>query len=109
MSEVSPEPWEVWHARFDFDDGKGYKYRSVIVLGIRADRSLVMMVTSSTNKLHLKHDYLIRDWREAGLDKPSIARADHIAEIPPRYLGSAGEDGLSFRPRQDHARGGAAG
>ena len=33
MSEVFPEPWEVWHARFDFDDGRGYKYRPVIVLG----------------------------------------------------------------------------
>lgn len=85
--------WEVWHARFDYDDGKGYKYRPVIVVGVRADGSLVMMVTSSTNKLHLKNDYLIQDWREAGLDKPSIARVDRIAEIPAGYLGTAGKLG----------------
>lgn len=92
MSEFAPELWEVWHARFDFD-GKGYKYRPVIVVGVRFDGSLVMMVTSATNKLSLEHDYVIRDWREAGLDKPSIARADRIAQIPASYLGTAGRIG----------------
>lgn len=93
MSEAHPQPWEIWHARFDFDDGRGYKYRPVIVLAIREDGSLVMMVTSSTNKLHLEHDYPIRDWRQAGLEKPSLARIDRIAEIPTGYLGSAGRIG----------------
>ena len=46
--------------------------------------------TSATNKLHLEHDYLIRNWKEAGLDKASIARVDRIVEIPPGYLGTAG-------------------
>ena len=98
MSDVAPAPWEVWHARFNFDGGKGYKYRPVIVLGTRAGGSLVMMVTSATNKLRLEHDYLLQDWQEAGLVKPSIARVDRIAEIPPGYLGSAGRVGrLSAR------------
>lgn len=85
-----PQLWEVWHARFDFSEGKGYKYRPVIVVGTRDDGSLAMMVTSATSKLSLEHDYLIRNWREAGLDKPSIARADRIAQIPLSYLGTAG-------------------
>lgn len=89
----TPRMWEIWHARFDYEEGDGYKYRPVIVVGVREDGSLVMMVTSSTNKLHLKHDYLLRDWREAGLDKPSIARADRVVEIPPGYLGTAGRIG----------------
>lgn len=98
---VLPQRWEVRHARFDFDDGKGYKYRPVIVLGARDDGSIVMMVTSATNKLHLEHDYPLRDWREAGLLKPSIARADRIAVIPPRYIGMAGKIGsLSERDRE---------
>lgn len=92
-NSVAPQVWEVWHARFDFSDGKGYKYRPVIVVGVRDDGSLVMMVTSATNKLHLKHDYPIRDWQEAGLDKPSIARVDRIAQIPAGYLGTAGRIG----------------
>lgn len=92
-SEVSPQLWEVWHARFNFDDGKGYKFRPVIVVGVRDDGSLAMMVTSSTNKLRLEHDHPIRDWKQAGLTKPSIARADRIAFIPPAHLGTAGRIG----------------
>ena len=98
MSSETPALWEVWHARFNFDGKRGYKYRPVIVVGVRENGSLVMMVTSATNKLRLEHDYLLQDWREAGLDKPSIARADRIAEIPPSYVGTVGKIGrLSTR------------
>lgn len=98
MSSETPALWEVWHARFNFDGKRGYKYRPVIVVGVRENGSLVMMVTSATNKLRLEHDYLLQDWREAGLDKPSIARADRIAEIPPSYVGTVGKNGrLSTR------------
>lgn len=93
MSEPRPHVWEIWHARFNYDGGKGYKYRPVIIVGTRDDGSLVMMVTSSTNKLRLEHDYVIQNWKQAGLNKPSIARIDRIAEIPAGYLGSAGRIG----------------
>ena len=98
MSSEAPALWGVWHARFNFDGKRGYKYRPVIVVGVRENGSLVMMVTSATNKLQLEHDYLLQDWREAGLDKPSMARADRIAEIPPSYVGAVGKIGrLSTR------------
>ena len=93
MSEQVPQPWEIWHARFDFSEGHGYKFRPVIVLATRPDGSLVAMVTSNANKLSLAHDYPIREWKAAGLDKPSIARLDRIAEIPAGYLGTAGRIG----------------
>ena len=93
MSERVPQPWEVWHARFDFSEGHGYKFRPVIVLATRPDGSLVAMVTGAGSKLSLEHDYLIREWEAAGLDKPSIARLDRIAEIPAGYLGTAGRIG----------------
>lgn len=83
----------MWHARFGFDGGRGYKFRPVIVVGVCDDGSLAMMVTGSANKLHLEHDYPIRDWKQAGLRKPSIARADRIAFIPPHYLGTVGRLG----------------
>lgn len=104
-SDCAPCQWEVWHARFNYEEGKGYKYRPVIVVGVRDDGSLVMMVTSATNKLHLEHDYLLRDWEEAGLVKPSIARIDRIAEIPADYLGTAGRLGrLSERDISEISR-----
>lgn len=92
-NDPSPQRWEIWHARFDFDGAKGYKFRPVIVLERDEDSLFVMMVTSTTNKLSLPHDYAIRDWQAAGLEKPSIARADRIAELPPGYLGTAGRIG----------------
>lgn len=93
MSDSSPQPWEVWHARFNFSEGHGYKYRPIVILATRADGALVTMVTSATNKMSLPHDYLLHEWRNAGLEKPSIVRLDRIAEIPPNYLGTAGRIG----------------
>lgn len=93
MSEPIPQPWEVWHARFDFSEGRGYKHRPIIVLATRLDGLLVAMVTGVANKLSLEHGYPIREWGAAGLDKPSIARLDRIVEIPAGYLGVAGRIG----------------
>lgn len=97
MSDPKPLQWEIWLARFDFSEGRGYKYRPVIVLAQKPDGTLVAMVTGSANKLSLEHDYCLREWRAAGLDKPSIARLDRIAEIPASYLGSAGRIGRLAR------------
>lgn len=100
MSDCVPEPWEVWHARFNYEEGKGYKYRPVIIVGSGSSGDLVMMVTSATSKRTLEHDYHLKDWEAAGLDKPSIARADRIAEVPASYLGTVGRIGsLSARDR----------
>ena len=93
MSERVPRPWEVWHARFDFSEGHGYKFRPVIVLAARPDRSLVAMVTGAGSKLSLEHGYPIREWEAAGFGKPSIARLDRIAEIPAGYLSTASRIG----------------
>lgn len=93
MSSCAPQEWEVWHARFNYEGGKGYKYRPVIVVGVREGGLLVMMVTSVGNKLHMPHDCVLGDWGAAGLEKPSIARADRIAQIPADYLGTAGRIG----------------
>lgn len=98
MNSSYPQPWQIWHARFDFDNNKGYKYRPIIILNVKENGSIVAMITSATNKLKLEHDYLIQDWEKAGLVNQSIARLDRIAEIPTKYLGSAGYIGtLSLR------------
>ena len=33
---TSPQAWEVWHARFDYEGGGGYKYRPVTVVTMTA-------------------------------------------------------------------------
>lgn len=92
MSERQPSPWEVWHARFNFD-GHGYKFRPVLVLSCTPSGLLAAMITSASNKLALPHDTLIEDWKQAGLAKPSLARIDRIALLPASYLGTAGRIG----------------
>ena len=93
MNEAGPQRWDIWHARFNYEGGKGYKFRPVIIVDATADDTLVMMVTSAMNKLHMEHDYHLANWKEAGLVKPSIARIDRIAAIPADYFGTAGRIG----------------
>lgn len=88
-----PRQWDVWHARFNYEGKSGCKYRPVVVVGASDSGLLVVMVTSSTNTLRLEHDHLLMEWKAAGLEKPSIARIDRIAEIPLNYLGTAGRIG----------------
>lgn len=91
-SEGAPAPWEIWHARFNFDR-HGYKFRPVLVLSRAPSGLLAAMITSASNKPALPHDTPIKDWKQAGLAKPSLVRVDRIAMLPASYLGTAGRIG----------------
>ena len=91
-SKAAPAPWEIWHARFNFDD-RGYKFRPVLVLAHSPNGLLTAMITSASNKLSLPLDTPLKDWQAAGLTKPSLVRVDRIALLPPTYLGTAGRIG----------------
>lgn len=99
-SEAAPAPWEIWHARFNFDD-RGYKFRPVLVLACSPDGLLAAMITGASNKLSLPLDTPLMDWRAAGLTKASLVRVDRIALLPPTYLGTAGRIGR-LSPRDAH-------
>lgn len=98
-TEGAPAPWEIWHARFNFDD-RGHKFRPVLVLACSQDGLLAAMITSASNKLSLPLAPL-EDWRAAGLTKASLVRVDRIALLPPTYLGAAGRIGR-LSPRDAH-------
>lgn len=91
-SEPPPSPWEIWHARFNFDR-HGYKFRPVLVLSRAPSGLLAAMITSASNKLALPHDTPIEDWEQAGLATPSLVRVDRIAMLPTPHLGTAGRIG----------------
>ena len=99
-SEGAPVPWEIWHARFNFDD-RGYKFRPVLVLACSPNGLLAAMITSASNKLSLPLDTSLTDWHTAGLTKASLVRVDRIALLPPTYLGTAGRIGR-LSPRDVH-------
>ena len=99
-SDAAPAPWEIWHARFNFDD-RGYKFRPVFVLAYSQDRLLPAMITSTSNKLSFPLDTPLEDWRAAGLTKASLVRVGRIALLPPTYLGTVGRIGR-LSPRDAH-------
>ena len=43
-SEAAPAPWEIWHARFNFDD-PSYKFRTVLVLACSPGGFPAAMIT----------------------------------------------------------------
>lgn len=44
-SEGAPAPWEIWRARFNFDD-RCYKFRPVLILAHSSAGLLAAMITS---------------------------------------------------------------
>ena len=46
-NEGAPAPWEIWHARFNFDD-RSYKFRPVLVLAHSTTGFLTAIITSFT-------------------------------------------------------------
>ena len=100
MSELAPRPWEVWHARFNYSEGHGYKFRPVIVLATRPDGLLVAMVTSTTNKLSLEHDYPIQEWEAAGLPlSPDLTVSPRFPLIIWAPLVASADSPTSMSPR----------
>lgn len=51
-SDAAPAPWEIWHARFNFDN-RGYKFCPILVLAYSPGGLLAAMITSASNKLSL--------------------------------------------------------
>lgn len=67
--------WEVWLANFPFEeDDSIVKKRPVIIINVDTLEVLSVKVTSHTARPEDKYDTDIIHWKEAGLDKPSVAR-----------------------------------
>jgi mRNA interferase MazF len=76
-STTGYERGEVALVRFVFADEQGAKRRPVLVLSGHEyhdgrQEVIVAAVTSNVSRL-LPGDHLIREWREAGLPRPSVA------------------------------------
>lgn len=67
--------WEIWFADFPFEEDKTKtKHRPVIILSVEPLEVLSVKVTSHEVRNTDRFDIPIQHWREAGLNKPSIAR-----------------------------------
>lgn len=67
--------WEMWFADFPFDDDASIeKKRPVIILNVDPIEVLSVKVTSHNIRDNDEYDTPIIKWKEAGLDRPSVAR-----------------------------------
>ena len=89
--EANPQLYEVWRLPFEFDDKPGvFKNRPVIVGAIEEDAVEVFIVSVKVTSHPPRSDFLgeveLRDWKEAGLAKPSTARCSHVARLPRHFF-----------------------
>ena len=82
-SEPPPSPWEIWHARFNFDR-HGYKFRPVLVLS-RAPSGLLaaMNIDSEATALSTKHGMAQGNNHQSHYDlhattSISLDKGDHV-------------------------------
>ncbi|RJX40937.1 hypothetical protein D3P09_02660 [Paenibacillus pinisoli] len=88
---------DVYLVMYPFDDEAKEKLRPGIILDTRDQRSIVIKVTSHEERWGGK-DLVIRYWKEAGLDQPSVARCAHFVPLHhdkiQRFLGTLHPDDL---------------
>lgn len=87
IKDDGPGLYEVWRLPFEYEDQPGvFKTRPVIVAGI--DKSTIAVfvlsvkVTSHPPRPNFPGEVPLRDWKEAGLPKPSTARCSQVARLP---------------------------
>jgi hypothetical protein len=76
--------WEVWFAKFPYeDDPTTLKDWPVIVLDVEKLEVLSVKVTSHDIRDKDEYDTTIFHWKEAGLDRPSVARVSKTMYLNP--------------------------
>lgn len=80
-------PWEVWFAKFPYEEEDGrFSRRPVIVLHATANAVLVVKVTCHDFRRCDSYDVILHNWKNAHLNRPSVARVSKTMEISPENL-----------------------
>lgn len=66
--------WEVWWASFPYEESRVEKVRPVIILKFRGSEISVAKLTTHEKRYYDLSDVRIKDWKEAGLKRPSVSR-----------------------------------
>ena len=72
--------WEIYWADVRFEDTDGYKVRPVVILN-ETVAFVVGFGVYSASPRPKTNDYVIRDWKQAGLDHQSTIRPDRLVSI----------------------------
>ena len=100
---MRPEQWEIWDALVRFEDSPEIKQRPVLIYN-NIGYVLISYKITGTNRGDNECELRIRNWEEAGLDKPSSVRIEKMLRLrPDDLLGKRGklsdEDILLFKFR----------
>ena len=82
---AAPAPYEVWRLEFEYEDQPGVsKARPVVVGAVDGERAVVLAVkvTGHGPRPEFPGEVRLEDWREAGLEKPSVARCSKTLVVP---------------------------
>lgn len=76
-TEETLRPYDVWRLSFEYEDQPGVsKMRPVVVGAVDGECAavLVVKVTGHGPRSEFPGEVRLSGWRDAGLDKPSVAR-----------------------------------
>lgn len=86
MTELCcPQLYEAWRIAFELDDQPGVaKYHPVVIgaIGEGYAEVLVVKVTTHEPRQGFPGEVPLNGWREAGLEKPSVARCSRTLIVP---------------------------
>ena len=84
-TESPPRPYDVWQMSFEYEDQPGVaKVRPVVIGAVDGGRAVVLAVkvTGHGPRPEFPGEVRLRGWKNAGLDKPSVARCSKTLVVP---------------------------
>lgn len=70
--------WDIYYAYVKYKEIPGGKQRPIIVYN---DNEMFVVSIKVTSQAPRPGDYVIQDWAEAGLSKPSVAQLNEMVHI----------------------------
>ena len=84
-TEETPRPYDVWQMSFEYEDQPGVaKVRPVVIGAVDGERAVVLAVkvTGHGPRPEFPGEVRLVGWKDAGLDKPSVARCSKTLVVP---------------------------
>ena len=83
---IRPEKWEIWLAPFKYEDCNETKIRPVLIYEDCIVWFVSFKITTHTPRPYCDGEYVIQDWKEAGLHYPSVIRCTKKTTLLPGDL-----------------------
>jgi len=72
--------WEIYWANVKFEDSSEIKRRPVLIIN-SSNALVVSLKMTSQCRGDIPPEYVVREWQEAGLPKPTYVRHDRVIQL----------------------------